>query len=284
MTAYVADWSQEVYGDWRRVAVPGTSIAAAPRPPERLPPAPGRPRPGRAARDRARPDASSRRPTARWPTQPGRGTRATAGRRSRPTRCSRSSPSRSTRCASFSVVDRPAAGSLGLRLGAAQRRPRERRLRHPVPRRSSTGSRRRSATPAGRPNPADPGIEACTGSCTGDLPGAIVHARSGSRSGRGRSRCSPSRARRRRSRPARRPGRSSLALLNATGAVAAGTVPDHDHAALELAARPVLARADRPVDADARPLDPRGRKRGRAVLLPRHQGGQRRRSPPPPSV
>ena len=26
MTAYVADWSQEVYGDYRRVAVPGTSI------------------------------------------------------------------------------------------------------------------------------------------------------------------------------------------------------------------------------------------------------------------
>ncbi len=118
-------------------------------------------------------------------------------------------------------------------------------------------------------NPADPGIEACNGTCGGDGPGRVVHRalevlphvdpaaadlHDPAADDRGRRTVGADVAR-----SAERDGRG-----------AAGAGADRDHALVELAARSVLARADRAVDADARLLDPTGRERGRAVLLPRH--------------
>ena len=274
MAAYVADWSQEVYGDYRRVAVPGTSIQqrrdqlndylqhqvflarAAPPAIE----------PGRTTCPDDVEPAGQRRLVVGVelrldgdPVRPDAVVRIRAG----------------LRAAVLQRCQRPAAGSLGLRLGAAEPRPRKRGLREPEPgdpRPAGGGDPRlRPADQSGRPRhrgvhrvlhrrPArrylHTGLEVVPDV---DAAGTHLHEPAADRRGRRAVRADRPHA-------PERDGRGP-----------AGTVPDHDHAALELAARPVLARADGPLDAHARPLDPRGRKRGRAVLLPRHQGGQRDR-------
>ena len=193
----------------RKYAVPGTSIAAAPRLAERLPPAPARPRAGRAARDRARRARYVQSDVAaRWRTPPGRGTSGYGW----------------TAIPSDQMQSFVSAQVYALRV-LQRRQPASRRTTGASPgRRGTPASRTRDFaaqtgaildrlaaairdSAAGRPIRPTPASRRAPGPAAATCPARPSH-RSGSRSGRGRSRYSPSRARRRRSRPARRQGRS----------------------------------------------------------------------------
>ena len=187
MAAYVSDWSQEVYPDWRKTAVPGSTDAAAPRLSERLPPARARARAGGAADDRAGPQLHPERLRAARERGlvVGHGLRL-VGDPVRPDAVVRLAPG--LRAAGVQRLARPAAGPLGLRVGAAQRRPLVRRLQLPVgrdPRPARRGDPRLGGgLQPGRPR--DRGVQRHPARATSR---ADRSPSSGSRSARGRSRC-----------------------------------------------------------------------------------------------
>ena len=126
-------------------------------------------------------------------------------------------------------------------------------------------------------NASDPGIEACNDSCTGDWPGAtFTEVWKSFRTWTQPVLAFGSPAQ---TVPAGAPsGPIALTLLNATGAVQAAQAPVKSHSA-PTRPGPVLACSNRALDTDLVALDPYGRGLGRAVLLPRHQSGDAR-SPP----
>ena len=250
------------------MAVPGVDRAAAPRLPERLPPARARPRAGGAADDRAGPQLHPERLRAARERGlvVGHGLRL-VGDPVRPDAVVRLAPG--LRAAGVQRLARPAAGPLGLRVGAAQRRALVRRLRLPVGPRSSTGSPRRSATRPRSPTRPTPGSRRARTPAAATTRAAsftelwksfrtwtqpvLTFTTAPQTIAAG----APS-------------GPMSLAPAERDRRGAGGAGADRDHALLELAARPVLARPDRAVDADARLSIPQGGEHGRAVLLPRH--------------
>ena len=170
MAAYVCDWSQEVYPDWRKTAVPGSTaqqrrdylndylqhelVLARVAPPTI--------EPARSYIQSAYAPLAS----AAWSWDTGYGWSAIPYR---PDAVVRLAPG--LRAAGVQRRARPAAGPLGLRVGAAQRRA---LVRATSPRsRASIIDRLAAAIrdSAAVSNPADPGIEACTNTCGGDYPG-----------------------------------------------------------------------------------------------------------------
>ena len=170
MAAYVSDWSQEVYPDWRKTAVPGSTaqqrrdylndylqhqlVLARVAPPTIEPARTLHPERLRAARERG--------------LVVGHGLRL-VGDPVRPDAVVRLAPG--LRAAGVQRLARPAAGPLGLRVGAAQRRALVRRLRLAVGPRSSTGWPPRSATRPRSPTRPTPGSRRARTRAASDYPG-----------------------------------------------------------------------------------------------------------------
>ena len=272
MQAYVSDWSQELYGDFRNYAVPGADLADAPRRAQRLPAARARAGAGRARRrrDGARAfleHAYSPLANAAWQYDTAFGWTAVP--------VDQMQHYVSAQIYALRSAARGGAGPRRLRLGAEEPRGHAAATSRRRPARCSTASRRRSATRARRtrriqaavPVPEGSGAAArstAAGSTSGWTsfaewkPSALAFTTGAAVAHRRHASSGP----------------IAIELRTWSGVPARRDEPARGHARLDLRRRSLLDGADRAVDADARDDRPDRQQHDERLLL-RHDRGQR---------